>query len=161
MCLDSKIVEELVSAEDVTTYDDDESDNGDRNGSAEEASPQPSGTVSEGKAGAVQTASENEKQALALSHGNVVTTDVNCFPVNASALRPSVEKVPEGELCTYSLLAPLLEAVAPEWDERQGTGQERVKLEGSSAFGESLDRVRKRRDRDFDKLHGFRKDLVS
>lgn len=157
MCLDPKILEEPVSAEGVTKGDDDESNNGDWKRSAEEASPQPLEMVSGEEAGAAHPAIESREN----EDGHVVTTDVNCFPVNASALRPSVEKVPEGELCTYSLLAPLTEAVAPEWNERQGTGGERVKLKGSLAPGESLDRVRKRRERNFDELHVFKKDLVS
>lgn len=158
MCLDPKIIEESISAEDVTMGDDNESGNGDRKASAEEASTQPLEMVGGGKAGAAQSASESGEQALSLERGSVVTTDVNCFPVNASALRPSVEKVPEGELCMYSLLAPLTEAVAPEWGNWQATGREQVKRKVSSA--PSLDRVRKRRERNFDNLHVFKKDLV-
>ena len=95
--------------------------------------------------GEIPVASEQRPDAMAV---------VDRFPVNAGALRASVERVPEGELCIHSFLTPLTELVKNP----QTKIAKRVEREVSSE--PSLAPVRERREQDFGDLREFKRELV-
>ncbi|CAB1119595.1 unnamed protein product [Ectocarpus sp. CCAP 1310/34] len=75
---------------------------------------------------------------------------VEYFPVNAGALRATVEKVPENALCSHRYLAPLVDLVSTGKEEAGKCGGDKS-AEGSSIRGAGSEAA-ERRERDFSKL---------